>query len=146
MAGILKEKWEYRYYGIESTKRLNKEIQQSIKNDKYPKVTDISKITKDEHWYTQEEKVEMDKNAQNGLFPCCIVFSNKDLHNLANTYHTFVKNLSKRNDIIYPFKLDKIHSNTHIKYIFYANNKLREALEKSEYNIFFTRFKSFKMY
>lgn len=136
MAGILKTKWEYRHYGVESTRKLNNEIKQSIKNGKYPKVTDISKIAEDEHWYTPEERVGIEKNAQKGLYPCCIVYSNKDLCNLKNVYHTFVKNLSKRNDITYPFKLDRISSDTHTKYIFYANDELREALEKSEYNIF----------
>ena len=136
MAGILQTKWEHRHYGVESTRKLNNEIKQSLKNDKYPKVTDISKIAEDEHWYTTDEQVEIDKNAQKGLYPCCIVYSNKDLHEFANTYHAFVRNLSKRGSVNYPFKLDKISSNTHTKYIFYANDELLEVLEKSEYNIF----------
>lgn len=136
MAGILKEKWEYRYYGIESNRKMDNEIQQSIKNDRYPIVTDISKIAEDEHWYTTDEQVEMDKNAKKGLYPCCIVYSNKDLREFANNYHSFVRNLSKRSSVNYPFKLDKISSDTHTKYIFYANDELRKVLEESQYSIF----------
>ncbi len=136
MQGILKSQYEVKHYGIKGVRKYNNEVQQRIREEKLNIVRNISKIAKNEHWYTQEEKKEIEKYAEKGLFPCCVVYANRDLNDFAFTYHAFVKKLAKNSNEIFPFKVTKELSRSHSKYIFYANDNLRQALEENNYGIF----------